>query len=232
MRRDILCAMNEEMAQGRAFVLVTDLASGDQRLARPMDDESDPLADEIRASLGRDGGRIVEWAGRRLFLLARMPPRRLIAVGAVHISQALAPIAKLAGFDMVIVDPRAAFTEAERFPDHRLVRQWPQDALPALKLNPRCAVVLLTHDPKIDDPGLALALAANCLYIGALGSRKTHANRLKRLKNLGFDEGILGRIRAPIGMDIGAATPAEIAVAIMAEIIAAFRGKGEGVANG
>ena len=232
MRRDILFAMNEDMARRRPCVLITDLDSGDQRLARATDEHADPLSDQIRRSLMRDGGRIVEKEGRRYFLHSHLPPRRLIAIGAVHIAQALGPIARLAGFDMTVIDPRAAFADAERFPDDKLLPQWPQDALPELKLDASCAVVLLTHDPKIDDPGLALALASDCFYIGALGSQKTHANRVQRLKALGFDDRSLSRIRAPIGLAIHAATPAEIAVAIMAEIIAAHRGPKESVAHG
>jgi len=146
-------------------------------------------------------------------------------IGAVHISQALTPIAKIAGLDVAIIDPRAAFATPDRFPDVPVIAQWPDEALAASPLDRYTAICLLTHDPKIDDPALVRALKADCFYIGALGSRKTHAGRLERMRAAGFDEAALARIHAPIGLDIGAVSPAEIAVAIMGEIIAAMRKK-------
>jgi xanthine dehydrogenase accessory factor len=134
-------------------------------------------------------------------------------------------MAKLAGFDMIIVDPRTAFADAERFPDVQIIAEWPEVALPPLRLDRHSAVALLTHDPRIDDPGLVAALRADCFYIGALGSRKTHAKRLERMRALGFDEAALERIHAPIGLDIGAVSPPEIALSILAEIIATQRKK-------
>jgi xanthine dehydrogenase accessory factor len=147
-----------------------------------------------------------------------VPAPQLVITGAVHISQALAPIGKLLGYDVTIVDPRTAFASPERFPDVKVIAEWPDEALPQLNVDRYTAFVALTHDPKIDDPALRHALSRDCFYIGALGSRKTHARRVERLKAQGLSEAAITRIHAPIGLDIGAVSPAEIAVAIMAQI--------------
>ncbi len=152
-----------------------------------------------------------------------MPAPQLVITGAVHISQVLAPIAKLLGYDVTIVDPRTAFASVERFPDVRVIAEWPDQALPPLGIDRYTAFVALTHDPKIDDPALIHALSRDCFYIGALGSRKTHARRVDRLKQQGLIEADISRIHAPIGVDIGAVSPAEIAVAIMAQITERLR---------
>jgi xanthine dehydrogenase accessory factor len=152
-----------------------------------------------------------------------VPPPRLVVTGAVHISQALAPIAALLGYDVVIVDPRTAFATPERFPDVKVIAEWPDVALPPLGVDRYTAFVALTHDPKIDDPALLHAFSRDCFYIGALGSRKTHARRIERLKGQGASEADLARIHAPIGLDIGAVSPPEIAVSILAEVTAALR---------
>jgi xanthine dehydrogenase accessory factor len=228
MRADWLKPLNEERAARRACALVTDLASGEERLVRAADFAGDPLADILTQKLRRRQSGVAEHQGKELFVAIYAPPLRLIAVGAVHVSQALAPIAKLSGFDMIIIDPRTAFATPERFPDVELLAAWPQDALPSLRLDRSTAVALLTHEPRIDDEGLVLALRADCFYIGALGSKKTHAKRLERLRAEGFGEAELARIHAPIGLDIGAASPAEIAVSIVGEIISAAHGKGAG----
>jgi xanthine dehydrogenase accessory factor len=161
-----------------------------------------------------------------VFLTVHLPPPRLVVIGAVHISQALAPMAKLTGFDLTIVDPRTAFATPERFAGVPLLAEWPDDALPGLDLDPFTGLVALTHDPKIDDGAIVAGLRAGCFYVGALGSRKTHGRRLERLREAGVDEASLARIRAPIGIAIGAQSPAEIAVAILAEVIAALRSRG------
>jgi xanthine dehydrogenase accessory factor len=217
---DLLAAFNAERAMRRPCMLVINIASGTQRLVRAAGVSSDPMADILEEwlRLGRSG--IVEWGGEELFLRVETPPVRLIVIGAVHVSQMLAPIASLAGFDIIIIDPRNAFATPERFPDVQLVAEWPEVALPSLHLDRYTAMVLLTHDPRIDDQGLMEALRADCFYIGALGSRKTHANRLERMRAKGFGDAVLKRIRAPIGLDIGAVSPAEIAVSIAGEIIA------------
>ncbi|MCA0920997.1 XdhC family protein [Pseudooceanicola nanhaiensis] len=157
------------------------------------------------------------------FVAIHNPPLRLIVVGAVHIAQALVPMARIAGFDPVIVDPRPAFAAAARFPGEEIREDWPDEAVAALGLDPRTALVLLTHDPKIDDPALEAALAAEVYYIGALGSKRTHAKRVERLTARGFTEGQIARIHGPIGLDIGAAGPSEIAVSILSEMIAVLR---------
>ncbi|HUI22192.1 MAG TPA: XdhC family protein [Methylocella sp.] len=221
----LLAAFNEERAKRRPCVLVTDIASGNQRLIRAADAPSDPLADILkeRFQLGKSG--MVDWRGNELFLHVETPSVRLVVIGAVHVSQMLAPIASLAGFDMVVIDPRTAFATPERFPDVQLIAEWPELALPALNLDRYTAMVLLTHDPRIDDQGLIAALRADCFYIGALGSRKTHAKRMERLLAKGFGETAVKRIHAPIGLDIGAVSPAEIAISIAGEVIAELHRK-------
>jgi xanthine dehydrogenase accessory factor len=158
-----------------------------------------------------------------VFLTVYVPPPRLVITGAVHISQALAPMARLTGYDVVIVDPRTAFASVERFPDVKVIAEWPDKALPPLNIDRYTAFAALTHDPKIDDPALIHALARDCFYIGALGSKKTHARRVARLKEQGLTDADIGRIHAPIGLSIGAVSPPEIAVSILAEITAQLR---------
>jgi xanthine dehydrogenase accessory factor len=154
----------------------------------------------------------------------QVPPPRLVVVGAVHISQALAPMARLTELDVAIIDPRTAFATPERFPDVTLLPLWPDDALAQLPpLDRYTALAALTHDPKIDDPALVAALKAECFYVGALGSRKTHGRRVERLTAAGLSDEQIGRIAAPIGLDIGAVSPAEIAVSVLAQVIAALR---------
>ncbi len=223
---DLLAAFNAERALRRPCLLVIDMTSGKQRLVNAADADSDPLADILkeRLRLGKSG--IVEWGGAELFLRVETPPVRIIVIGAVHVSQMLAPIASLAGFDMIIIDPRDAFATPERFPGVQLVAEWPEVVLPSLHLDLYTAMVLLTHDPRIDDQGLMGALPSDCFYIGALGSRQTHAKRLERMRAKGFGDAMLGRIHAPIGLDIGAVSPAEIAVSIVGEIIAGLHRKG------
>src|SRR6185369_4003652 len=177
------------------------------------------LAEHLRTS--KSG--MEETAEGRVFLTVYVPAPQLVITGAVHISQALAPIAKLVGYDVTIVDPRTAFASVERFPDVKVIAEWPDTALPPLGIDRYTAFVALTHDPKIDDPALTHALARDCFYIGALGSKKTHARRLTRLKEQGIGEADLARIHAPIGLDISAVSPPEIAVAIMGEITARLR---------
>jgi xanthine dehydrogenase accessory factor len=223
MRLDILAALNAERAARRAAVLVTDIESGAQRLVRDQDAAADSLAEPIaeRLRLGKSG--LVELGGRQYFLTVQAPAVKAIVVGAVHISQALAPMARVLDLDVTIVDPRTAFATAERFPDVPVLAEWPEEVLPRLGLDRYTALVALTHDPKIDDPALIAALKAECFYIGALGSKKTHGRRVERLTAAGFTEAEIARIHAPIGLDIGAVSPAEIAVSILAEIVAALR---------
>jgi xanthine dehydrogenase accessory factor len=223
MRLDLLRRLNEARRARQPAILVTDLEGGEQRLFEGDPAAGDPLAEQLQARLRTGRSGIVETGGRRLFLTAHVPPPRLVVVGAVHISQAMAPMARLAGFDMTIIDPRTAFASPERFPDVPLIAEWPDEALKKAPLDSYTALAALTHDPKIDDPALKAALEASCFYVGALGSRKTHARRVERLLEQGVSAADIERIQAPIGLEIGAQSPAEIAVAVLAEIIAALR---------
>ncbi len=225
MKRALLEQLNAARQERRAAVLVTALESGDQRLVTPDMLGTDLLGDEIDAALRAGKSRLVEQEGKSFFLTVQVPPVRLVVIGAVHISQALAPMAKLAGFDMVIVDPRTAFATPERFPDVQVIAEWPETVLPPMKIDRYTAICCFTHDPKIDDPALEQALRAQCFYVGALGSRKTHAKRVERLEAKGFTPDDIARIRAPIGLDIGAVTPTEIAVSVLGEVILALRKK-------
>ncbi len=225
MRLEHLRELNTARTERRAIVLITEVTDGAQRVVRGESIASDPMAELLDAALRSGKSTTVEHEGKSYFLTVQVPPVRIIVIGAVHISQALAPMAKLAGFDMTIIDPRTAFATPDRFPDVKLLAEWPQTALPPLKPDRYTAMALFTHDPKIDDPGLIEALKAECFYIGALGSRKTHAKRVERMKEVGFTDEQLGRIRAPIGLDIGSVTPSEIAVAVLGEIILALRKK-------
>lgn len=225
MRLEALSQMNAERAARRACVLVTEIPGGEQRLVKAANLAGDPLADILEASLRSGKSGTVEHDGRSYFLTVQVPPARLFVIGAVHITQALAPMARVAGFDMTIVDPRTAFATPERFPDVRLIADWPQNVLPSLGLDRYTAIACFTHDPKIDDPGLEAALSADCFYVGALGSRKTHGKRVERLREKGFSDEQIARIRAPVGIDIGAVSPAEIAVSVLAEIVLSLRKK-------
>lgn len=223
MKSATLKALNTARRERRPIIVATDTTTGGQRAIETDALSSDPLAAAIseRLRTGRSG--MLE--DGKTFLMVHVPPPRLVVIGAVHISQALAPMAMTAGFDVAIIDPRTAFATPERFADVALHADWPQDVLRGRPLDAYTALAALTHDPKIDDYPLQAALDAGCFYIGALGSRKTHAKRLDRLRQEGVAGDLLQRIHAPIGLDIGAQSPAEIAVAILAEVIAALRRK-------
>lgn len=227
MKIEILHALNAERAARRAVAVVTDVASGEQRLVKAADAAKDPLADAIGKHIRMGKSGMEETAQGRVFITVHVPSPQLVIAGAVHISQVLAPIAKLLDYDVTIVDPRTAFASVERFPDVKVVAEWPDVALPPLNVDHYTAFVAVTHDPKIDDPALIHALERDCFYIGALGSRKTHGRRLERLKAAGIRDDQLARIHAPIGLNIGAVSPAEIAVSIMAEITQRLRQKAD-----
>jgi xanthine dehydrogenase accessory factor len=228
VRLDILKALNTERAARRAAIVVTNQENGDQRLVTQDKVAADPLKDVLEAHLRSGKSGVEETPEGKVFLTVHVPPTRLVVIGAVHISQALAPIAALLGYDVTIVDPRTAFASAERFPDVKVIAEWPDNALPLLGVDRYTAFVALTHDPKVDDPALLHALERNCFYIGALGSRKTHGRRVERLKQQGASDEKLARIHAPIGLPIGAVSPPEIAVAIMGEITSRLRLTAEG----
>jgi xanthine dehydrogenase accessory factor len=223
MRLDILKALNAERAARRAAIVITNQANGEQRLVKAADAAKDPLRETLQKALRMGKSSMEELPEGKFFLTVHVPPPRLIAIGAVHISQALAPMAAMLDYDVTIIDPRTAFASKERFPDVKLIAEWPDVALPPLNVDHYTAFVALTHDPKIDDPALTHALERDCFYIGALGSKKTHGRRIERLKAQGLGDNALARIHAPIGLRIGAVSPPEIAVSILGEITARLR---------
>ncbi|MFN4058965.1 MAG: XdhC family protein [Roseinatronobacter sp.] len=208
----MLSQIVDARAARHAVGVLTDLDSFARRVVSPSDFPDPFRAD--RSGLQPDGA----------FLTLHNPPLRLVVVGAVHIAQALLPMARMAGYDPVLVDPREAFASADRFPGERLVHDWPDAALDTMGLDARTAVVTLTHDSKLDDPAIIAALRSDVFYLGCLGSTRTHAKRLDRLRALGIDAGALSRIHAPVGLNIGAKTPAEIALSTLAQITAILRG--------
>src|SRR5579871_5341708 len=227
MQLDILTTLNAERAARRAAIVVTHVPSGQQRLVKAAEINKDPLRAVLAEHLRSGKSGMEETAEGEVFLTVYVPAPQLVITGAVHISQVLAPVGKLLGYDVTIVDPRTAFASIERFPDVKVIAEWPDKALPPLGIDHYTAFVALTHDPKIDDPALIHALSRDCFYIGALGSKKTHARRVERLKQQGLTEAELARIHAPIGLSIGAVSPAEIAVAIMAQITQRLREEAE-----
>jgi xanthine dehydrogenase accessory factor len=226
MDAELLRQLNAERRARRAAILVTDLRDGSGRLVHENDHVGSDLGAVLAKAFASGKSGSVEVDGRTLFLNVHVPAPRLVMIGAVHISQALAPMARLAGFDVSIIDPRTAFATPDRFPDVPLHAEWPEIVLKDQPFDGFTAVAALTHDPKIDDMPLKSALDAGCFYVGALGSRKTHAKRIERLAAEGAGEADLARVNAPIGLDIGASTPAEIAVAVLAQVIAALRRRG------
>jgi xanthine dehydrogenase accessory factor len=191
---------------------------GGQRLVREQEMKTDALADALLRQMSAGKSALIVEAGRRYFIELHLPTTLMIITGAVHISQVLAPVARTLGYEVTIIDPRTAFATPERFPDFTVTADWPDRILPKIRIDRWTAVIALAHEPNIDDPLLSAALEADCFYIGALGSKKTHAKRIERLTKLGIAAEKLARIHAPIGLPIGAATPSEIAISILAEI--------------
>ncbi|MEC9347656.1 MAG: XdhC family protein [Pseudomonadota bacterium] len=224
MKSDLLQQLLADRQAQRTVVLATELASGTQRLIYPERMDGDPLAEATLQAVRDDRSGTVETDAGPVFLNVFNPPLRLIIVGAVHIAQALAPMARMTGYHTIIVDPRHAWATPERFPGIEIVDDWPDEAMDRLKPDHRTAIVTLTHDPKLDDPALSSALRSGSFYIGALGSTRTHAKRLQRLESAGFTAAEMARIHGPAGLDIGAKSPAEIAVSIMGQMTAALRG--------
>jgi xanthine dehydrogenase accessory factor len=229
MKREILDRLIADRAAKRPVALVTRLESGDQWIATPQGAPglSPALVTAARHALQDNESQTVEVEGGRYFIEVFNPPLRLILVGAVHIAQPLSRMAAVAGYDVTVVDPRSSFATDARFPGVKLLGEWPDDAMKQLAPDRRTAVVTLTHDPKLDDPALAVALRSDAFYIGSLGSRRTHATRLKRLSEMGFTEPELARIHGPVGLDIDAVSPAEIAVSILAQIVEVLHRKEE-----
>jgi xanthine dehydrogenase accessory factor len=224
MKGETIRRLIEDRAARRAVILATNLKTGAERLvyADCLGGEA-VIGEAAREVFLSDRARIVETAEGPIFLNVQNPPLRLVITGAVHIAQMLIPVATLAGFSVTVVDPRGGFATEERFPGVDLHVAWPDEVADKMAIDRRTAFVALTHDPKIDDPALRIALAGECFYIGALGSKKTHGGRIERLTQAGIDAASLERIHAPIGLAIGARSPAEIAISIMAEIINALR---------
>lgn len=221
MKRETFGALQTARRSKTPVALVIGVDSGGEALVyadRVEGDLPDAVIAEARTQLREDKTGLVEIDGTRWFVDCHNAPLRLIVVGAVHITQTLAPMAAIAGYEVIVVDPRASFATTERFPGVQLVDEWPDDAMVELAPDARTAVITLTHDPKLDDPALEVALNSEAFYIACLGSRRTHARRLERLRALGFDEATLTRIHGPAGLPIGAVSPAEIAIAIMAEL--------------
>ena len=223
MRYSMLMELIKARNERRRIAMVTNLANGAERLVDYDRAKDDLLADDLEQAFRFDRSGIVKIGDAEYFINVYNPPLHLVIVGAVHLAQALIPLARAAGYDVTVIDPRAAFASPERFPDVVVHDEWPDEVLPKLDLGPRTALVALTHDPKIDDPALNAALHSGCFYIGALGSKKTQGARRERLAAAGFKEADLSRIHGPIGLSIGARGPAEIAISIMAEVTAALR---------
>jgi xanthine dehydrogenase accessory factor len=231
MRREILSALNQARNHRQACALITDLGSGQQELlagdlAQHAAAQADPLHEHARQALMSDECLRVSHDARELFIQPFNPPLRLLIIGAVHIAQYLADFAHRCDFEVYIIDPRQAFANCERFPDARLLNAWPDEALREFPPDSRTAVVSLAHDPKLDDPGLGHALNSPAFYIGVLGSRKTAAARNQRLAEAGFTPDRIAAIHGPVGLSIGAAAPAEIAISILAEVIKTLRQPG------
>ncbi|MEK9796956.1 MAG: XdhC family protein [Alphaproteobacteria bacterium] len=228
MRPDTLERLLKARESKQPVALVSELKSGDQILVYPDRAEGDlNLSDEqlvaVRAAIRDDKSGRIAYDDAELFAKIFNPPKRIIIVGAVHIAQPLVTLAQTSGYEVVIVDPRGAFATKDRFPGVTLSEDWPDDALKALAVDNRTAVVTLTHDPKLDDPALHIALRSDAFYIGSLGSRRTHGARVERLTEEGYSEDEIARIHAPIGLNIKAKSPAEIAISIMAQITQVLR---------
>jgi len=223
MKRALLDLLLEARAANEPAALITRLDDGSQTLVLESAEIGAMLGSTLigaaREALAADANRTLETDQGAIFIQVFNPPPRLVIVGAVHIAQPLAPMAAMLGLAVTVIDPRQAFATPERMPGVTIVSDWPDAAMAALAPDRRTAVVTLTHDPKLDDPALDVALRSKAFYVGALGSRRTHAARLERLAARGLDAAALARIRGPVGLDIGAVSPAEIAVSILAEII-------------
>lgn len=217
----LLRALVEARAERARSVLATAIETGEHRLLALCD--QDDLSQQAKRAADADRSGYCEAEGQSWFLAVHNPPLRMAIIGAAHIAQPLSAMAQMTGFDVTIIDPRESFSSESRFPDMAISRDWPDEALRTHGLDTRTAIVCLSHDPKLDDPALTTALASEVFYIGALGSKKTTAKRHERLGAAGLSEQQLSRIDAPIGLDIGAKSPAEIAVSVMARIVEALR---------
>lgn len=225
-----LTKLNAERTARRAALMLTDLKEGRDRLIADGDPVAGALGDAVAKAFRSGKSAAFTTGDTEYFLNVHVPAPRIVCIGAVHISQGLASIAQIAGYEIEIIDPRTAFATPERFAGVALYPDWPQEVLKDRPLDAYSALAAVTHDPKIDDWAIGEAIRKGCFYIGALGSRKTHAKRCERLLAQGFDKNDLAQIHAPIGLDIAASSPQEIAVAVMAQIIGALRNRGQGEA--
>jgi xanthine dehydrogenase accessory factor len=224
VKLDTLQRVLDHVEAKRPVILATHLDSGLQRVLRPGEGDNDSERLEVERALQRDACITYEAGGTAaIFYQPFNPALRMIVVGAVHVAQPLSAMASIAGYDVTVVDPRESFAAADRFPGVTLNLEWPDEALRSLRLDARCAVVTLTHDPKLDDPALQIALRSEAFYIGSLGSRKTHNARLRRLGKAGFSERELQRVNGPVGLPIGSHSPSEIAVSVLAEVTQTLR---------
>jgi xanthine dehydrogenase accessory factor len=228
MNKSVLEEINSNRKANKSFVLVTDMQNGQQNLIYPEQSATDynydpETMEQIHNSLANDRCTVFENNAQQLLVQPYNPPLCAIIIGAVHISQELVPLLQRCQYQVVVIDPRESFANQERFPDIKLVTEWPDQCLPDINIDARTAVITLTHDPKFDDPALIQALKSDAFYIGALGSRKTQEARQLRLQSEGFDAQQLSRINGPVGLDINARSPAEIAISIMAEITQILR---------
>ncbi len=233
MDSSLLTQLLADRAEKRPVILATNLDTGISKLLYPYENNGispdfEYLKTAACEAAAGDRSSTVEGPEGPVFLNVFNPPLRFIVVGAVHIAQPLAVMAGQAGYQVTIIDPRRAFATAERFPGVSILNDWPDEALEGIEPDPRTAVVTLTHDPKLDDPALTIALKSEAFFIGALGSKKTHAARAERLRRAGFSDDDLARIRGPVGLAIGAKSPAEIAVSILAEVTQTLRQRGGG----
>lgn len=224
VKTEILRSVLDAIERKSPVVLATNLDSGEQRVLCSGEGDAEPERANVARALRVDICVTTEGEpGAQIFYQPFNPPLRMILVGAVHIAQPLSAMATLAGYEVIIVDPRESFAAAGRFPGVVLRTEWPDAALEAIGLDPRCAVVTLTHDPRLDDPALQVALRSDAFFIGCLGSKKTHASRLRRLGKAGFTEGDLERVKGPVGLPIGSRSPAEIAVSVLAQVTQTLR---------
>ena len=223
MKSDTLKQLLKDQESKTAVALATDLTTGDQALIY-LDDATGTLATNAdvvaaaRDAMRDDKSKMVSLPAGDVFFHVYNPPLRMVLVGAVHIAQPLSRMASVAGYDVTVVDPRQSFATEDRFPGVTIIDEWPDDGLNSLDLDRRTAVVTLTHDPKLDDPALGVAIRSPAFYIGSLGSRKTHAGRVERLTEEGFSATEISRIHGPVGLNVGAVSPAEIAVSILAQV--------------
>jgi len=225
MKFNLLKKLNLALSQRQSVAIVTNLDNGDQRIVYKTDLDSDLISEPIKFMFNKRKSGSIIWQDQNFFISIFEPPLRLIIIGAGRIAQALVGFAGQAGYQTIVIDPRDVFATAERFPNTQLLIEWPDIALNNLKPDKRTAVICLSHDPKIDDLTLKIALNTDSPYVGVLGSRKSHQSRVNRLMSLGISEDLIKRIHAPIGIDIGAQDPVEIAISIIAEIVFVMRKK-------